>query len=79
MKGYKLYNLSTNSTFISRNVIFHEIIFPYASNLINSNADGFFTLNFHFDPINIDHSILINDIQTLNPLESINSQNNIHI
>jgi hypothetical protein len=30
-KGYKLYNLQTKSVFVSRNVIFHENIFPFAS------------------------------------------------
>jgi hypothetical protein len=32
IKGHKFYNLCTHSTFISRNAIFHEKIFPYASN-----------------------------------------------
>ena len=30
-KGYKLLDLSTNTTFISRDVIFHEDIFPFLS------------------------------------------------
>jgi hypothetical protein len=37
MKAYKLLNIHTNSTFISRNVVFHETIFPFASK------------DFHFD------------------------------
>jgi hypothetical protein len=31
IKGFKLLNLQTKSTFISQNVIFHESIFPYKS------------------------------------------------
>ena len=30
-KGYKLFDLSTNAIFISRDVIFHEHIFPFTS------------------------------------------------
>ena len=30
MKGYKLYDLNQHHVFVSRNVIFHENIFPYA-------------------------------------------------
>jgi hypothetical protein len=38
MKGYKLLNIHTNSIFVSRNVVFHEHIFPFASNdIIHSN------------------------------------------
>ncbi|GAA0187195.1 transmembrane signal receptor [Lithospermum erythrorhizon] len=29
-KGYKLYNMHTHKLFVSRNVIFHETIFPYS-------------------------------------------------
>jgi hypothetical protein len=65
-KGYKLYNLSTNSVFVSRNVIFHETVFPFASNLINPKANGCFKPYIHSDSVNIDHSILVNDIQTPN-------------
>lgn len=32
IKGYKLLNLSTNTVFVSRDVVFHEHIFPFASN-----------------------------------------------
>jgi len=42
IKGYKLYNLHTKSVFISRNVIFHEHVFPFATNLIHPNSDGCF-------------------------------------
>jgi hypothetical protein len=42
IKGYKLYNLHTKSVFISRNGIFHEYIFPFATNLIHPNSNGCF-------------------------------------
>lgn len=31
IKGYKLFDLSTNTIFVSRDVVFHEHIFPFAS------------------------------------------------
>jgi hypothetical protein len=40
IKGYKLLNLTTKSVFISRNVVFHEHIFPYASNLLHTDLHG---------------------------------------
>jgi len=40
VKGYTLFNLHTNTVFISRNVIFHETVFPYFSKLLNPTADG---------------------------------------
>jgi hypothetical protein len=39
-KGYKLFSLITKSVFVSRNVIFHEHIFPYASNMIHTDSQG---------------------------------------
>jgi hypothetical protein len=41
-KCYKLLNLNTKSVFISRNVIFHEHVFPYASNLLHTDSQGCF-------------------------------------
>lgn len=46
MKGYKLFNLHTKSVFVSRHVVFHENIFPYASNLIHSTSDGCFVNSY---------------------------------
>ena len=36
-KGYTLLDLSTHSRFVSRNVVFHESIFPYVSNKSSHN------------------------------------------
>ncbi|GKA98709.1 retrovirus-related pol polyprotein from transposon TNT 1-94 [Tanacetum coccineum] len=35
-KGYKFYNLMTHSSYISRDVVFHEDVFPFAADSINS-------------------------------------------
>lgn len=35
-KGYKLYNMETRSCFVSRDVIFHEHIFPFLKSPINA-------------------------------------------
>jgi len=39
-KGYKLFDLVSKSVFVSRDVIFHENVFPFASTLTNFNFDG---------------------------------------
>jgi hypothetical protein len=44
VKGYILFNLYTYSIFIYRDVIFHETIFPYASNLLHPTSDGYFVI-----------------------------------
>ncbi|XP_060969595.1 uncharacterized protein LOC133036851 [Cannabis sativa] len=42
VKGYKLYDLNTNQCFISRNVVFHENIFPFKKlNTDSNNMDPF--------------------------------------
>jgi hypothetical protein len=56
MKGYKLLNIHINSMFISRNVVFHESIFPFASKDFHHDSNG----NF-FKP----HELLHNSIQIL--------------
>jgi hypothetical protein len=38
MKGYKFYNLQTQSVIISRNAVFHETIFPYATHIDHSSS-----------------------------------------
>jgi hypothetical protein len=38
MKGYEFFNLQTQSVIISRNAIFHETIFPYASYIDHSSS-----------------------------------------
>jgi hypothetical protein len=39
MKGYKLLNIHTNSVFVSRNVVFHEHIFPFTSNDLSFSSN----------------------------------------
>lgn len=39
VKGYKLLNLQTNQIFITRNVIFHETIFPFHKSSSTTNLD----------------------------------------
>ncbi|GJU29238.1 cysteine-rich receptor-like protein kinase 8 [Tanacetum coccineum] len=35
-KGYKFYNLLTHSSFVSRDVVFHESVFPFAADSIDN-------------------------------------------
>ena len=39
IKGYKLFDFQSHSTFISRDVIFHENVFPFASHTSLSSSD----------------------------------------
>jgi hypothetical protein len=53
VKGYTFFNLHTKSVFISRNVIFHEHVFPYASNLFNPTADSCFVIPNSIPDVNL--------------------------
>jgi len=48
VKGYTLFDLHTKSIFISRDVTFHESIFPYASHLLHPTSDGCFVFPLSF-------------------------------
>jgi hypothetical protein len=52
-KGYKLYNLQTKSVFISRNVIFHKNIFPFASSSLLSSITH--------DPVSVSFPTFLDD------------------
>ena len=39
IKGYELFDLQSHSLFISRDVVFHEIVFPFSSNAITTATD----------------------------------------
>jgi len=60
-KGYKFFNLHTQSIVVSRDAVFHEQIFHFAINLTQSTRDGCFlpfkSSNSHISlPISIDTS-----------------------
>lgn len=40
IKGYKLYDISLKYSFVSRDVIFHENIFPYSSDFLNPHSSS---------------------------------------
>ena len=48
-KGYRLLDLETNGISISRHVIFHETIFPFADSSISDTAKAFFSRLAHPD------------------------------
>jgi hypothetical protein len=41
-KGYKLFDLHSHLVFISRDVVFHELIFPFAVGLHTPSSDSVF-------------------------------------
>jgi len=51
-KGYKLYDLASKYIFVSRDVIFHEHIFPFDSQLTNFNSTGCFVIPHPISDIN---------------------------
>jgi hypothetical protein len=84
MKGYKLLDLHTHSTFISRDVVFQESIFPYTSSIPSHTSISNENLVIHhfvpdFDDLNQfgsnSHNTSTTElpIQTLEPIESISS------
>jgi len=71
IKGYILFDLSTKTSFISQDVVFHESIFPYASNLLRPTADGCFV--FPLPSANFSHTSTSDSIVPslpLNPAQS---------
>ena len=44
VKGYKLFDLETHSVFVSRDVVFHESVFPYASSSSGSTSSSILPL-----------------------------------
>lgn len=46
IKGYILLDVETQKTFISRNVVFHEAIFPYKTNATNTKVTNPLELPF---------------------------------
>ena len=59
VKGYKLLNLFTKRIFISRDVIFHETIFPFVSNPYSSSSHSNIPLPHLFPSIASPHDPLI--------------------
>ena len=45
IKGYKVMDLATHSVFISRDVHFHDIIFPFQSDLSSQHIDPFHSIS----------------------------------
>lgn len=37
-KGYLLYDLNTHSTFVSRNAVFYEHVFPFANKIASAST-----------------------------------------
>ena len=65
-KGYKLLDIKTRKTFISRGVKFHEHIFPFQENIVSTTLDIFNHVTLVFNPPNLDddtssldHNLLI--------------------
>jgi hypothetical protein len=51
-KGYKLFDIHTHFVFVSRDVIFHKSIFPFAVDLLKTSSDGVFLSSDGVSPVN---------------------------
>ena len=62
-KGYKLLDISTNTIFISKDVIFHKLIFPFKHDQLSTSHLDFFSNRVLSYPVN-------DNIPILEPLPS---------
>jgi hypothetical protein len=72
MKGHKFFSLHDHSTFVSRNDVFHETIFPFASHLDHSSSishDDIIPSSMHFPNSNT-YNILDFPIHPTMPVSS---------
>jgi hypothetical protein len=67
-KGYKLFDLHSHSIFISRDVVFHESIFPFAVGLHNPSSNGVFLHSSSSSSFPVIPSIIPNIPSSLNPI-----------
>ncbi|GKU93759.1 hypothetical protein SLEP1_g7327 [Rubroshorea leprosula] len=75
-KGYKVYDLETNQIFISRDIVFYEKIFPYASiynykDCVASPCSGITPPNLETHFLASDDSVLDNTIDNQNHSETM--------
>jgi hypothetical protein len=67
IKGYKLLNLANNSIIISRHVVFHEHIFPFASSKFEFDSNGYLVIPTPLPDIHFNASSNIPYNQSFNP------------
>ncbi|GKV47833.1 hypothetical protein SLEP1_g54692 [Rubroshorea leprosula] len=75
-KGYRVYDLETNQIFISRDIVFYEKIFPYASihnykDCVASPSPGITPPNLETHFLASDDSVLDNTIDNHNHSETV--------
>ena len=59
VKGYKLLNLFTKKIFISKDVIFHETLFPFVSDPYSSSSHSNIPLRHLFPSVASPHDPLL--------------------
>jgi len=75
-KGYKLLDIKTRKTFISRDVKFHEHIFPFQENTVSTAPDIFHPVTPVFHPPNLDDDTYSLDHNLPSPTSAFPSDNN---
>ena len=66
VKGYKLLNLATKKTFVSRDVTFHETVFPFISSTYSSSPHSNITFPHLFPPLDTSQSALFDSTSDSN-------------
>ena len=64
IKGYKLLNLSNKSVFISRNVVFHEHIFPFSFPTSKIDSNGCLVIPIPLPDMHFNESFHVHNNQT---------------
>ncbi|XP_075664576.1 uncharacterized protein LOC142634167 [Castanea sativa] len=67
VKGYKLLNLATKKIFVSRDVLFHEIVFPFISSTYSSSPHSTITLPHLFSFLDTSTNSLLSASQPAYP------------
>jgi hypothetical protein len=78
IKGYKLLNLSDNSVFISRHVVFHEHIFPFSSSEFKVDSNGCFVIPKPLPDIHFNESSPVHSTQTDLDVDNVFNQTSIN-
>jgi hypothetical protein len=77
-KGYKLFDLHSHLVFISRDVVFHEFIFPFVVGLHNPSSDGVFLPSSSSPPSSVLPNIIpdvpSSNFPIIDPLHSLSEQ-----
>ena len=68
VKGFKVLNLATRKIFVSRDVLFHEIVFPFISSTYSSSPHSTITFPHIFPSLDISNDSLPSIPHPIDPI-----------